>query len=743
MKILHLTKKYPNALGGDAVVVYNLEKQQEKVGHKVFILTSNCPEIVEKENVFKFGLRDTASNQDKITFRRIISLFILLFWGFKYIKKLKPDVIHSHSADLGFFISFSARLYRIPVVNTCHGVTFPDKQYGFMKRFAEKFFLEYGGFKKIITVDKSSLKFFKEAEINNVTYIPNGVDIERFDRQGVEKKNDQKIRFLFVGRLESEKGLKYLFHAVKLLQGRTKNFDVLLVGDGAQRKRLEILAQSLDIEEYVQFKGKVNMNSVTDIYRNSDVFVLPSIHEGFGIVNLEAMASGLPIIATNVGGVPEIIKDGENGLLVEPKDSKALAKLGETGRKLVEEKYSWARVGIDIQRVYEDQTNIGKIIKNKPNLCVLTYPFKEKSGEVILTNLIKILEQISNKILLISSGINDAEKFSNVEYIVKWATGRNQKNSIFNEIFRHVMPQLIVSKEIFRNRRRFDTIIFFIGASVYVVPALVSKMLRKKTILLLSGRVSSTVKQDFRGYKSEVYYAVSALNEKILYKLVDKIIIYGLREDENVLSNYGLSKYKCKVFSTGARFVDDRFNKRIVLEERESLVGFVGRLNKGKGVIELVDSIKNLLNEGQELKFVFIGDGALYRYVKDELEDFIKSGKVDVKGWVAHNKLPDYYNKMKLLILPSYSEGLPNIVLEAMACGTPVLATPVGSLLMLIKDGETGFLLEKNTQEEIGKKIVSLMDNQEKLNEVAKNAAELIEREFRLDGAIERYKKLI
>ena len=100
MKILHLTKKYPDALGGDAVVVSNLEKEQTKIGHEVFILTSNCPEIKEKENVFKFGLKDISLNLDRITIRRVISLIILLFLGFKYLRRLKPDVIHAHSADL-------------------------------------------------------------------------------------------------------------------------------------------------------------------------------------------------------------------------------------------------------------------------------------------------------------------------------------------------------------------------------------------------------------------------------------------------------------------------------------------------------------------------------------------------------------------------------------------------------------------------------------------------------------------
>ena len=369
MKILHITKKYPEALGGDAVVVYNLEKQQEKIGHKVSIVTSNCSGIKNKENVFKFGLKDIAPNLDKITIRRVMSLIILFFWGLKRLGKLYPDIIHSHSADLGFFISFPAGLYHIPVVNTCHSVTFPDKQYGFMKRFAEIFFLKYGRFKRIITVDKSSLESFKEAGINNVIYIPNGVDTERFDRQKqkFEKRGDQKIIFLFVGRLESEKGLKYLFHAVRILKDRTKNFKFLIVGDSSQRNAFKNLAKNLGIEEYIFFMGKVDTDKIIKIYHNSDVFVLPSIHEGLPLTLLEAWAARLPIVTTNVGGIPEICVNRENALIVPPKDPEALAdamieiledgmlakKMGKNGRKLVEEKYTWEKIAEKTEKVYE------------------------------------------------------------------------------------------------------------------------------------------------------------------------------------------------------------------------------------------------------------------------------------------------------------------------------------------------------------------------------------------------------
>ena len=366
MKILHITKKYPEALGGDAIYVYNLESQQKKAGHNVFILTSNCPEILKKENVFKFGLKDSAPNQDKITILRIISLFILSFSCFKCLKKLKPDVIHSHSADLGFFSSIPARLLRIPVINTCHGVSFPDEQYNFTKRFAEKFFLKYGGFKKIITVDKSSLDFFKEAGISNTIYIPNGVDLERFDFKRIERKDNQKTRFLFVGRLEGEKGLKYLFYAVSRLKEENRSFEVLLVGSGSQEKKLLELAKELEIEEYVQFEGRVDMNHIIDFYHQSDIFLLPSIHEGLPLSLLEAWAAGLPVITTNVGGMAKICENEKNALIVTAKDSEALfdsmlrlirdeelkRKLGENGRKLIEEKYSWDKITDKVISVY-------------------------------------------------------------------------------------------------------------------------------------------------------------------------------------------------------------------------------------------------------------------------------------------------------------------------------------------------------------------------------------------------------
>jgi glycosyltransferase involved in cell wall biosynthesis len=365
MRILHVTKKYPNALGGDAIVVSSLEKEQTKQGHIVYIATTNCPEIIEKESLYKFGLKDKAKNLDKISFKRVFSLIILTYQGLLYIKKIKPDVIHSHSSDIGFIISIPAKAYHIPVINTAHIVTFTNKEYHPIKRFAELFFLKYAGFKKIITVDKSSLSGFKKERIKRVEYIPNGVDLEYYCKQKAGK-DDQIIRFLFIGRLEKQKGLEYLLQAVRILKNQNKKFLVTIVGNGSQEKNLKKLSKELEIEELIKFEGIIENKLIPEQYQNADIFILPSIHEGFPLVNLEAMASGLPIIATNVGSIPETVKDGVNGILVRPRDAEKLAEamkklienetlrnqLGNKGREIAKEEYGWKKIAGKIMTAY-------------------------------------------------------------------------------------------------------------------------------------------------------------------------------------------------------------------------------------------------------------------------------------------------------------------------------------------------------------------------------------------------------
>ncbi len=120
--------------------------------------------------------------------------------------------------------------------------------------------------------------------------------------------------------------MEYLIKAIEIIQKENENIFLTLVGDGNQRNVLEEMVKKLHLEKKVIFRGIIQNTQIPECLIHSDVFVLPSLSEGFPNVILEAMAAGLPIVATNVGGLAEIIKDGENGYLVEPKNPDQLAQ---------------------------------------------------------------------------------------------------------------------------------------------------------------------------------------------------------------------------------------------------------------------------------------------------------------------------------------------------------------------------------------------------------------------------------
>jgi glycosyltransferase involved in cell wall biosynthesis len=199
--------------------------------------------------------------------------------------------------------------------------------------------------------------------------IPNGVDIVRV-RSAVpvaRSKFGWQNEDLVIGciaRLEPEKGHAILLEAFRRVRAAESRARLLLIGEGSEREQLEIVGQKLGLNGSVQFLGV--RADVPDLLMSCDVLTLPSIREGLPIAILEAMAAGKPVVATEVGSVPEVVQHESTGLLVPPRDSEALAKalqmlladptkrrrLGAMGRKLVEERYSLHRTLEQYESVY-------------------------------------------------------------------------------------------------------------------------------------------------------------------------------------------------------------------------------------------------------------------------------------------------------------------------------------------------------------------------------------------------------
>lgn len=222
--------------------------------------------------------------------------------------------------------------------------------------------------------DKSKyLKRFK----SKVRIIPNGVNAHRFN--SVVNGNQVKTHFnvprqskvvLYIGALEGYKGLKYLITAFREVALTKSGVYLIIVGSGSLSAPLNELARELEISKNVIFAGYVPDRLIPQYYAACDVFVLPSVSEkeGFGMVQLEAMASGKPVICSDLPGMNEVDADAVASIHVPPQDTEALAqamvtvlenedlaiKMGRAGKKLVEQKYSWNRIAEMTENVYNE-----------------------------------------------------------------------------------------------------------------------------------------------------------------------------------------------------------------------------------------------------------------------------------------------------------------------------------------------------------------------------------------------------
>jgi glycosyltransferase involved in cell wall biosynthesis len=226
----------------------------------------------------------------------------------------------------------------------------------------ERFYLRRG-YEAVTSVDHASVQAIRGEGLSNAVLVPNGVDASEFVGMS---HHDQAIRFLFVGRHVYQKGIDVLLEAAALVRSRTgEPFLLELAGDGPDRPRLERKAQALGVSDRIRFLGTLSRPDLLHAYGSATVFVLPSRFEGFPLVILEAWAAGLPVIATEVGGVPDLCNSG-NAILVPSDHPKPLAdamislardparreSLGSAGRSLVEERYTWDTIAQEYERVY-------------------------------------------------------------------------------------------------------------------------------------------------------------------------------------------------------------------------------------------------------------------------------------------------------------------------------------------------------------------------------------------------------
>lgn len=280
----------------------------------------------------------------------------------------RPDVIHIHCfGPNGPYAMAVSKLFRAPLVLTGHGETFADAgdifgRSALMRRALRRGLRISAAVTACSEVAAEDLRA-RFGATDDVVVVPNGVDVDAVQVSSAELSQMRDRVVLAAGRLVNVKGFDLLIHAFADVAGHPR---LMLVGDGPERVALESLVRRLGIADRVDFRGRVGAKEVRWLMGAADVVVVPSRKEAFGIVVLEAWASGTPLIATSRGGPADIVTDNVDGLIVDPEDGPALSsaiqrvldepRLGErlsaAGRETVRA-YTWEVVADGYERIYE------------------------------------------------------------------------------------------------------------------------------------------------------------------------------------------------------------------------------------------------------------------------------------------------------------------------------------------------------------------------------------------------------
>ena len=369
----------------------------------------------------------------------------------------------------------------------------------------------------------------------------------------------------------------------------------------------------------------------------------------------------------------------------------------------------------------------------KVNVCILTFPLSE-AGYTPLSNLVNLLSRLANKVYVIGGGealerLEDKEK---VRFLK--VTHRISSNALMR-IINYVNTQLKILHYVVTVSKEADLFVFFIGGEGLLIPILALKLLRKK-ILLMPGGIANKVYSVRKDPISKFMSLLVSIN----FTLTDTLIVYSHR----LVREANLARHQHKIAIAHEHFVDfTKFAIKKKVDERSNLVGYIGRLSEEKGILNLIEAVPFVLKGKADTRFIICGKGSL----ADRVQNLIKAEGIEAQvrliGWIAHEDVPQYLNELKMLVLPSFTEGLPNAILEAMACGTPVLATPVGAIPDIIKDGKTGFLLKSNDPEHIADRIVELLGKPELLKKVSINAYNYVRENFSYEKTLEAWRKIL
>ena len=607
-------------------------------------------------------------------------------------------------------------------------------------KFIRKNFLEIFTQADFIQVISSFLKHWavRSGAESEIRIIPNGVDFLKFKREESFNRNEFRKQLGFneddkliitTSRLVKKNGVKDLLKSLSYLENE---FKFLILGEGEEKDDLLKISEELNLKNRVYFLGTINHQELPKYLWASDVFCRPSLSEGLGNSFLEAMASGLPVVATEVGGIPDFLHHEENGLFCEVESPESIAsrikeifsdenlknKIIANGIKTVQEVYTWDLVASRMSKAFSDLAEKNK--KRKINILIATGIFPPDIGGPATYSklLLQELPKRNFNVSLLS--------FSH-----------------FRDKCPKVISHFLYFLNILKLGRKTEIIYVQDPVSVGLPVALANIFLRKKMILKVVGDYAW--EQGCQRFGVEDFLDSFSLKYKeycLSVKILKKIQLFSARRAKNIIvpsnylkkivSNWGVNPDKIKVIYNAFDGINCDFGKEelrrdLNLDFEDKIIISSGRLVPWKGFNVLIKAFKNFNNKESKSKLLIAGEGGERENLLNLIKDLNLEDRVILLGRLERGLLMKYLKASDLFVLNTSYEGFSHQLLEVMALGLPLLTTRVGGNVELVSNRENGLFFDFNDQNKMSELMLEVFSDSVLRYKLSENSKKRIE----------------
>ena len=761
--VLVFTTAYDPFIGGAEIAIFeNVKRMQDKFDF--FILTARFRKELPRRE-FKEGVKII-----RLGFGKSWDKFLLpvtcFFYGFMLLIRFRsrPRLMWAVMASYGSIASSTLKLFfpKVPYILTLqegdteehlrksrlHLVNILGFRYAFkmcdfvtaisayLLDVARRFNYQGGG--EILPNGVDLLNFMKEAPAGDMEEV----------RRHLALKGGEKI-IITTSRLVPKNGLDTVIRALSFIRKKEKKLPIkfLILGTGPEAHNLKDLARSLGVLDALIFAGEFSHKNLLKYLKIADVFVRPSRSEGMGNSFIEAMAAGIPVIGTAVGGIPDFLQDGKTGFFTKVDEPEELSQkilsiingeiskdgIIEAAKKLVIEKYDWEKISGNFGSLFLSQ--IDRF--SKPFILLATGIFPPDIGGPS-TYTKTIAEELAKRNFIIKVITYSDVKISNFQFPISNKISNNKSENTEYQIQDTKYKLITVSRKIPKVLRHFiyflkclkngfNTDVFYAQDAVSAgFPSFAaSVILRKKYIVKVTGDYAWEqgmtrfgISDPIEAFEAKKYGpAIEFLRflQSYVSRLSDKVIVPS-EYLKKIVSGWNVKEEKISVIYNSAEIPNIKeskisLRKKLNIGEEEKILISVGRLVKWKGFDGLIDVFSALNKNNKNLRLLIIGDGPERENLELRIKNYELGNTAVLLGKLSHDETLKYVKAGDIFILNTAYEGFSHQLAEVMSLGIPIITTRAGGNIEIVKDRENGLLVDYNDKNAIKEAIVALLAN--------------------------------